>query len=47
MSFLGQGRELAQRLQINGTPTFVLADEMLRGYLPADQLQMIIDDKRG
>ena len=40
-------RELAQRLQINGTPTFVLADEMLRGYLPADQLQMIIDDKRG
>lgn len=40
-------RELAQRLQINGTPTFVLSDEMLRGYLPADQLQMIVDDKRG
>ncbi|MEE4187425.1 MAG: DsbA family protein [Roseobacter sp.] len=40
-------RELAQQLQINGTPTFVLDDEMLRGYLPADQLQMIVDDKRG
>jgi protein-disulfide isomerase len=40
-------RELAQRLRINGTPTFVLSDEMLRGYLPADQMQMIVDDKRG
>lgn len=40
-------RDLAQRLQISGTPTFVLEDEMLRGFLPADQLQMIVDDKRG
>jgi protein-disulfide isomerase len=40
-------RELAQRLQISGTPTFVLEDEMLRGYLPFDQMQMIVEDKRG
>ena len=40
-------RALAQRLQISGTPTFVLEDEMLRGFLPADQLQLIVDDKRG
>ncbi len=40
-------RALAQRLQISGTPTFVLEDEMLRGFLPSDQLQMIVDDKRG
>ncbi|MEO9649184.1 MAG: DsbA family protein [Roseobacter sp.] len=39
-------RALAQRLQINGTPTFVLHDEMLRGFLPSDQLQQIIEDKR-
>lgn len=40
-------RALAQQLQISGTPTFVLHDELLRGYLPSDQLQMIVDDKRG
>lgn len=40
-------RALAQRLQIGGTPTFVLQDEMLRGYLPADQLAQIVSDKRG
>lgn len=44
---LQETRALAQRLQINGTPTFVLGDEMLRGFLPADQLQLIVDDKRG
>lgn len=40
-------RELAQRLQISGTPTFVLEDEMLRGFLPFDQLELIVSDKRG
>ena len=40
-------RALAQRLQITGTPTFVLHDEMLRGFLPFDQLEIIVDDKRG
>ena len=39
-------RALAQQLQINGTPTFVLADEMLRGYVPFDQLEIIVDEKR-
>lgn len=40
-------RALAQRLQISGTPTFVLEDELLRGYLPYDQLSIIVDEKRG
>ena len=40
-------RALAQRLQISGTPTFVLEDELLRGYLPFDQLQVMIEEKRG
>ncbi|WP_298836193.1 DsbA family protein [uncultured Roseobacter sp.] len=39
-------RALAQQLQITGTPTFVLQDELLRGYLPYDQLQDIVEDKR-
>ncbi|ASM72054.1 MULTISPECIES: DsbA family protein [Roseobacteraceae] len=40
-------RELAQRLQITGTPTFVMHDEMLRGYLPYDQMMQLVDEKRG
>ena len=43
---LAETYALAQRLNISGTPTFVLADEMLRGYLPADQLAAIVADKR-
>ena len=39
-------RELAERLDINGTPTFVLAGELLRGYLPADQMMAIAQRKR-
>ena len=39
-------RALAQRLQINGTPTFVLQDELLRGYLPADQMAALVAQKR-
>lgn len=40
-------RALAQRMQISGTPTFVLDDELLRGYLPYDQMLAILKDKRG
>lgn len=39
-------RELAQRLQISGTPTFVLVDEMLRGFVPAEQLAEMVAEKR-
>ncbi|MEO1106390.1 MAG: DsbA family protein [Pseudomonadota bacterium] len=39
-------RALAQRMQISGTPSFVLGTEMLRGYLPADQMQQIADGVR-
>ena len=39
-------RALAQRLNITGTPTFVLQDEMLRGFLPADQMAALIAQKR-
>ena len=42
-----RSRALAQRLNITGTPTFVLEDELLRGYLPFDEMQVIVDDKRG
>ncbi|MEQ6204199.1 DsbA family protein [Sulfitobacter sp. HNIBRBA2951] len=40
-------RELAGILAISGTPTFVMHDELLRGYLPLDQMQALVADKRG
>lgn len=43
---IAETRALAQRMQISGTPTFVLHDELLRGYLPADQLEIIVSEKR-
>ena len=43
---LQQTRALAQRLRISGTPTFVLENELLRGYLPADQMALIAADQR-
>jgi protein-disulfide isomerase len=44
---IAETRALAQRMRISGTPTFVMQDEMLRGYLPFDQMQALIAEKRG
>lgn len=35
-------RELAQRLNISGTPTFVLGDQLVRGYVPLDGMQQMV-----
>lgn len=43
---LRRTRALAQELAISGTPTFVLGKQLLRGYLPADQLKIIVDEQR-
>ena len=37
---------LARALKISGTPSFVVGDEMLRGFLPADQMALLIADIR-
>lgn len=40
--------DLADKLQISGTPTFVLGDQLLRGYVPLDAMrQMVADDRAG
>ncbi len=39
-------RTLAERLKISGTPTFVMNDELIRGYVPLDALLNIVDNKR-
>ncbi|WP_201722166.1 MULTISPECIES: DsbA family protein [unclassified Sulfitobacter] len=44
---IAKTRALADRLRISGTPTFVLEDEMLRGYLPYDQMMALVEEKRG
>jgi len=44
---IAKTRALAEKLQITGTPTFVMQDEMLRGYLPYDQMLALIEEKRG
>jgi protein-disulfide isomerase len=43
---IAKTRALAQALRISGTPTFVLHDEMLRGYLPLDAMQAMVAGKR-
>ncbi|OED48748.1 disulfide bond formation protein DsbA [Rhodobacteraceae bacterium (ex Bugula neritina AB1)] len=43
---LRQTRALAQKMAISGTPTFVLGNELLRGYLPADQMEQIVAEIR-
>lgn len=39
-------RELAGKLGINGTPTFVFGEQLIRGYIPLDQMQIVIKDQR-
>jgi protein-disulfide isomerase len=45
-SVIQQNRELAGRLQINGTPSFVFGDEMVRGYVPLDGMMQIVEQVR-
>lgn len=43
---INQTRELARKMNISGTPSFVLGTEMLRGYLTADQMLQIANGVR-
>ncbi len=44
---IAQNRALAQNLNIQGTPSFIVGDEILRGFLPADQMEIVVDEARG
>lgn len=39
-------RALGQRLKISGTPTFILADQLVRGYVPMDAMRQMVDEAR-
>lgn len=41
-----ENRSLAQRLQISGTPSFVMGERMLRGYLPLEGMMEMADTIR-
>lgn len=43
---IADNRALAQRLQISGTPTFVMQDQMLRGYVPLEEMRSIVEELR-
>lgn len=40
---INDNRLLGQAMQISGTPTFVVEDQMLRGYVPFDQMVQIVE----
>ena len=43
---IDQTGELAQKLQISGTPTFILGDQFLRGFVPLEILLKAIQSER-
>ncbi|MEX0970876.1 MAG: DsbA family protein [Paracoccaceae bacterium] len=43
---ISNNRALAQRMQITGTPTFVLGGEMVRGYVSPDVMNALLEDAR-
>ena len=45
-SIIAANHALAQRMQISGTPTFVVNDQMLRGYLPYAGMKDVVEQVR-
>ncbi len=43
---IAANHNLARALQINGTPTFVMENRMLRGFVPLDQMRAVAADLR-
>jgi protein-disulfide isomerase len=37
---------LGEQMEINGTPTFIIDETMVRGYVPLDGLRQIVDGQR-
>ncbi|EYD75795.1 Protein-disulfide isomerase [Rubellimicrobium mesophilum DSM 19309] len=43
---IDENHALAQTLGISGTPTFVFGDQMVRGYVPLNLMQGIVEEER-
>jgi protein-disulfide isomerase len=44
---IAQNRALADRLGISGTPTFVLGGRMVRGFVPLEAMEALVERVRG
>ena len=44
---IAANRALAQQLQITGTPTFVVGDQLVRGYVPLEGMREVVASVRG
>lgn len=43
---IAENHALGQRMRVSGTPTFVVQDQMLRGYLPLDGMREVVEEVR-
>jgi protein-disulfide isomerase len=43
---INANRALGDAMQINGTPTFIIDQTLLRGYLPLDGMRQVVADER-
>lgn len=44
---IAANHELASRLRISGTPSFVFGNRMLRGYVPLEAMRQVVEEQRG
>ncbi|MBV1902591.1 MAG: DsbA family protein [Marinosulfonomonas sp.] len=45
-AIISENRALAQRMQITGTPSFIMGAQMVRGYVPLDGMRNIVAASR-
>ena len=45
-SVIEANRALAERLDVNGTPTFVIDNTLVRGYVPLEGMRQIVEGQR-
>ncbi len=43
---IAANHQLGQKMQISGTPSFVFEDQMVRGYVPLDQMRDLVESLR-
>ncbi|KPU84195.1 DSBA oxidoreductase [Marinosulfonomonas sp. PRT-SC04] len=46
MQIIQANRALGQALKISGTPTFIMGDQLVRGYLPLENMRDIVEQVR-
>jgi protein-disulfide isomerase len=47
LAVISANHALADGMEISGTPTFILNDQMLRGYVPLEDMRTLVAEARG